>query len=55
MTGLMTVWSQLCQPEPPGTPAGVCRCRQSAAGPPRALAPFSLLYLISKDEMSDYY
>lgn len=54
MTGLMTVWSRLCQPEPPGTPAGVCPCHQSAAGPPRAPALFSLFSLMSKDEKSDY-
>lgn len=55
MTGLMMVWSRLCQPEPPGTPAGVCPCHQSAAGPPRAPALFSLFSLMSKNGKSDYY
>lgn len=53
MTGLMMVWSRLGQPEPPGTPAGVFPCRQSAAGLPRAPALFSLFSLMSKDKKSD--
>lgn len=46
----MRAWSRLCQPEPPGTPAGVCLHRQSAAGPPRSPALFLLFYLMRKDE-----
>lgn len=48
MTGSMMVWSRLCRPEPPGTPAGVCLCRQTVAGPPHSLALFSPFYLIKK-------
>lgn len=54
MTGLKMVWIQLCQPEPPGTPAGVCPCRQIAAGLPRFLALFSPFYLMSKGKIFDY-
>lgn len=55
MTGWMMVWSRLCQPEPPGTPAGVCPRRQSAAGSPRSLALFLPLCLMSENEMFDYF
>lgn len=43
----MRVWSRLGQPEPPETPVEVCLHLQSAAGPPRSRALFSLFCLIN--------
>lgn len=42
----MRVWSQLCRPEPRGTPAEVFLHHQNAVGRPRSLALSSLFYLI---------